>query len=124
MKTGILQLSFAIVCGIGVGFVLQRYLANRPNNSITKVISSAGEIIGITQEKPPALSQGPAITEQEKLDLFHTARGYVGGANPPRHVLDAARAAAAIAQARIDELGLRAEYEQFVRKLSKLPKTL
>lgn len=128
MKTTTLQLAFAAACGIGAGFALQRYFSNRPNNVIVKaassmgqVVTSAGQVIGVTS--PKILStQTPIITPEEKLALFQTARGYTGGANPPRHILDEFRASAAIAQARIDELGLRAEFEQYLLKISNLPK--
>lgn len=127
MKTNTLQLVFAAICGIGLGFTLQRYFANRPNNALVKavssagqVVSSAGQVIGIISPKDLS-APGPIITPEEKLTLFQTARGYVGGANPPKEILKEFRANALIAQARIDVLGLRAEFEQYLIKISKGP---
>ena len=130
MQKNILELSFAAAAGIVAGFIIQRFFYNNPSNKIVKVISNAGSTLGITQVKDVQSTSGttigvttaPPITEAEKIELFHTARGYTGGANPPKHVLDAAKAAAVIAQAKSDTLGLRAEYNNWLIKITSLPK--
>ena len=55
----------------------------------------------------------PAITPDEKLQLFITAMGYRGGAAPPPFILEEYQANAQAALLKIDQLGLMAEWELY-----------
>jgi hypothetical protein len=126
MNRNTIHLSIAAVCGIAAGYFITRYLINKPNNKLAKVVSTAGQIIGITDPvknntSGQTINAAPSITNEEKQELFMTARGYLGGANPPKAILEQYRTNAAAAQARIDLLGLRAEYDKYLLSLQNEP---
>ena len=117
MKTSnILYFGIAAVSAYFVG----KYVYNRiAKKEATKVISSSGSVIGTTVPTTPVVT---TLTPQEKIELFETSRGYVGGANAPDFIIERSKIAANEALIKINALGLQAELAQYLASIANNPK--
>lgn len=66
-------------------------------------------------------TQPSGLSPQEKEELFNAAMGYRGGAAPPQFMLEEFQANQQIALQKIAELGLQAEFDDYVQAQSLLP---
>ncbi len=88
--------------------------------ALVVVVVAAGAYLLYNQfNKPKASSSG--ISQDDKTKLFNDALGYRGGAAPPQEIIDAANKAAEAAQAKIDALGLRQEFDKFMSGVGLAP---